>query len=324
MKTYLITGGAGFIGSMLAKRLIESGHRVIIIDDLSTGFSWNVPEGAVFHQLSVCDKDALAVLQFPYSIDAVYHLAAQSSGEISFADPIHDIKVNYLATYNMLEWCQQKNIERFIFASSMSVYGERPSGQECVAENSDCEPASYYGSNKLASEKAIRIFSGRSKIKATSLRFFNVYGPGQNMNNMRQGMVSIYMAYLMKNEPVTVKGSFDRFRDFIFIDDLIDVLIQVETAPATFNQAFNVGCGMKTTVKQLLEALLEVYGKKDFKAWVRQEGQTPGDITGVIADTGKIQKALRWTPRYDLKKGLLAMKSWAEATRNRWGTECLK
>ena len=318
MKKFVITGGGGFIGSCLAKRLIQEGHKVCILDDLSTGFKHNIPEGSVFHQVSVSDSRALAALQIPGSVDTVFHLAAQSSGEASFADPGHDIDVNYKATFNILDWCRTRNIKRFIFASSMSVYGDKKPGSEKVSELAECSPASYYGCNKLASEKMIEVFSRQAGIQSTLLRFFNVYGPGQNMKNLKQGMVSIYMAYLMKNEPVTVKGSLDRFRDFIYIEDLLDLLTLIEKSQATHQQVFNVGTGVKTTVRDLLQALLKAYGKKEFNAWVKQDSNTPGDIQGVVADVSKLQEALDWQPRYGLEEGVRRMKEWADATSDLW------
>lgn len=317
MSNYLITGGAGFIGSSLAKRLLQEGHTVHVVDDFSTGFEWNIPQGAHVHRVDLCEADRLREIQSGV-IDAVFHFAAQSSGEASFDNPARDILVNYSSTYHMLRWAEEHGVPRFIFASSMSVYGEVADGETAVAENRPCEPASYYGCNKLASEKMIRIFARQSRLKATILRFFNVYGPGQNMNNLKQGMVSIYFSYLMKDEPVTVKGPLDRFRDFVYIDDLIDAVVRCIDHPEASNATFNVGTGRKTTVAELLEALLAAYSKTPWDRWVISSGHTKGDIKGCYADVSRIKKAIGWEPRIPLMEGISRMKKWVDETAERW------
>jgi UDP-glucose 4-epimerase len=317
-KTYIVTGGAGFIGSNLAGRLIREGGTVYILDDLSAGFLRNVPEKAVFRQVDISRLENLLKLDLPDKVDAVYHMAAQSSGEASFDDPIHDIEVNYLATYNILKLAELKQCKRFVFASSMSVYGEVDSASSPIDEQYPCNPVSYYGCNKLASEKLIRVFLRGKDMKPTIFRFFNVYGPGQNMKNMKQGMASIYMSYLMKDVPVVVKGSLDRFRDFIYVDDLLDVLVKSESCTATHDEIFNVGAGTKTTVLELLRAMLKAFHKDDFSRWVIVQGSTPGDIKGFTADVSKLKAALGWAPRYDIGRGIKEMKSWIDKTLHFW------
>ena len=311
-----MTGGAGFIGSRLAKRLVEDGHGVYILDDLSTGFERNIPAGAIFYKVDVSDIGLLRDLDLPEKVDTLFHIAGQSSGEASFDDPLRDIDVNYKATYNMLELAAEMEVGRFIYASSMSVYGEIEQGERSVSEDRPVKPLSYYGCNKLASERLIRVFARRVNIRPTILRFFSIYGPGQNMKNLKQGIVSIYISYLMKNEPIIVKGALSRFRDLIYIDDLTDSLIKCESCKDTFDQVFNVGTGIKTTVRDMLKAILKVFDKKDFDTWVRVKGNTPGDIMGCTADIGKLKAALGWEPQYGIEEGLRKMKSWLDEVKH--------
>jgi len=318
MRTYIVTGGAGFIGSRLAKRLLEDGHRVYILDDLSTGFERNIPAGAAFFKVDVNDVGLLRDLDLPQRVDALFHFAGQSSGEASFDDPLRDIDVNYRATYNVLELAAKKEVGRFIYASSMSVYGEIEQSHRGVSEDHPALPISYYGCNKLASEKLITVFARQANIKPTILRFFSIYGPGQNMRNLKQGIVSIYISYLMKNRPVIVKGALNRFRDLTYIDDLTDLLIKCEDSKDTFHQVLNVGTGIKTTVEDLLKAILTAFGKKDFEKWVRVVGNTPGDIMGCTADITKLEKALNWKPQYRIAEGLAKMKLWLDETKGLW------
>ncbi len=318
MKTHLITGGAGFIGSRLAWRLCAEGHKVYILDDLSTGFLRNLPQEAVFFPADISKPGFMTKVRIPEPLDTVFHFAAQSSGEASFDNPGRDVDVNYRATYHILRFADKMRAKRFLYASSMSVYGDVGGDVHAVAEDHPCEPASYYGCNKLASEKLIAVYARRSCLKPTIFRFFNVYGPGQNMTNMKQGMVSIYLSYLMKDMPIEVKGGLGRFRDFIFIEDLLDVVIKSENDPATWNQVYNVGTGKKTTVADLLKALLDTYDKDDFDHWVKAGRETPGDVQGFCADIAKVREALGWSPRYDLREGLEAMKKWLDQTKEWW------
>ncbi len=318
MKTYLVTGGAGFIGSNLAGRLVQQGHRVHVIDDLSTGYLRNIPKEVIFHHVDISRMDELLSLDLPVDIDAIYHMAGQSSGEASFDNPIHDINANYIATYNIMKLAEKRRCRRFIYASSMSVYGEVSSTQKAVDEQYPCNPSSYYGCNKLASEKMISIFTKKTDIKPTLFRFFNVYGPGQNMKNMKQGMASIYMSYLMRDVPVIVKGSLERFRDFIYVDDLVDVLIKSELCEKMYGDVFNVGTGRTTTVLELIQSMLKAFGKKDFKLWVVVEGNTPGDIRGFAANISKLKAALGWVPEHNIEQGILKMKQWIYQTIDIW------
>lgn len=318
MKTYVVTGGAGFIGSQLAKRLVEEGQSVYVLDDLSTGFERNVPSRANFYRVDISDMGQIRDLALPPRIDALFHIAGQSSGEASFDKPLRDIDVNYKGTYNMLKLSEDKGVSRFIYASSMSVYGEFNHKNYCVNEDHTARPISYYGANKLASENLIRIFTKDGNISPTILRFFSIYGPGQNMKNLKQGIVSIYMSYIMQNRPIIVKGALTRFRDLTYIDDLIDVLIKIEDCDETFNEVFNVGTGFKTTVEELVNSILKAFGKKDFDNWVIVQGNTPGDIMGCIADIGKLKRTLGWEPSYGIEEGLGKMKQWLDDTKDLW------
>jgi UDP-glucose 4-epimerase len=200
----------------------------------------------------------------------------------------------------------------------MSVYGNVPSAHGPVREEHDCIPVSYYGGNKLASERLIRIFSKVAGMNSTIFRLFNVYGPGQNMRNMKQGMVSIYLSYLMKNKPVLVKGSLSRFRDFIYVDDVTEACLRSLDARTTFGGTFNLGTSRKTAVKALLDLLLKVYDKKDARKWVLVQGNTAGDVTGLTANISRLKKALGWGPEVGLQDGIGRMKEWLDVSAKFW------
>jgi UDP-glucose 4-epimerase len=302
----LVTGGAGFIGSHLARRLLAEGWEVSIVDNLSTGFKENVPSGSnfVFIDLS---KDGFVELLPKGPFDVVFHLAAQSSGEISFDDPAYDLKTNCLSTVLLLDWCLKTGTKRFIYTSSMSIYGD----QECqpVSETVMPKPRSFYGVGKLASEAYVKIYAGMG-LETTSLRLFNVYGPGQNMENLRHGMVSIYMAYILKNEPIIVKGSPDRYRDLVYIDDVVSAYMKCLTNKKTFGKSYNVGSGIRTSVKELLEKELLVFGHDPLAYNIQYLGPTPGDTFGILADIGAIRRDMDFEPSVALGEGLKRMRDW--------------
>ena len=307
MRTALVTGGAGFIGSHLSARLLKEGWKVCIVDNLSTGFKENVPSGAEFIFLDLSKDDFAAALPRIH-FDAVFHLAAQSSGEISFDDPVHDLKTNCLSTLILLDWCVKQGVKRFLYTSSMSIYGDQKI--QPVNEAVLPAPKSFYGAGKLSSEGYLNVYSGTG-LSTTSLRLFNVYGSGQNMANLRQGMVSIYMAYILKGQPVLVKGAPDRYRDLVYIDDVISAYMACLDNPATFGRTYNVATGKKTTVRDLVEAELKAFGHDPATYPVIYKGSTPGDTFGIVADIGNIKRDTDWSPKFSVQEGLKIMADWA-------------
>ena len=307
MKKALVTGGAGFIGSHLARRLLAEGWEVAIVDNLSTGSKDNIPPGARFVLLDL-SKDGFEKQLPGGPVDAVFHLAAQSSGEISFDDPAYDLKTNCLSTVLLLDWCLKNGTKRFMYTSSMSIYGDQE--RQPVDEAAMPKPKSFYGIGKLASEAYAGIYAGMG-LNTTSLRLFNVYGPGQNMRNLRQGMVSIYMAYILKNEPVTVKGSPDRYRDLVYIDDVVMAYMKCLDNKKTFGKSYNVGSGRKTTVRELVHAELAAFGYDPAAYPVEYGGSTPGDTFGIVADSGALKHDTGWEPAMELPEGLKRMRDWA-------------
>jgi UDP-glucose 4-epimerase len=309
MKRYLVTGAAGFVGSFIAKRLLDQGAEVWTIDNLSTGYKENIPKGTKFIQGGCQDEESIKQLS-KTKFDAILHIAGQSSGEISFENPVYDLRTNTESTLRLVQYALANGCSRFLYASSMSVYGnvaERP-----IAEDHPTNPLSFYGVGKLASEKYMSIY-GTKGLAWTALRYFNIYGPNQNMDNLKQGMVSIYLAQLLKNDKVIVKGSNDRFRDFIYIDDLVDITTQMIDDEKAFNKAFNIATGVKTTVKELLDKQVKISGlKKD----IVYEGNTPGDQKGIYADISQIKKLFGFKPKYSLDQGLEKMISWAR--KDKW------
>lgn len=307
-KKILITGGAGFIGSHLAKRCIDLGHAVTVVDNLSTGNKSNLPKGAEFVRLDIEEKDFAR--NFPSNkFDVVMHLAAQSSGEVSASEPDLDRRVNFESTREILAWAQTR-VSQFLYASSMAVYGD--SQIEKVREDDPCHPLSNYGRNKLESEKLVEAAHSPS-LSTTNFRMFSVYGPGQNMNNLKQGMVSIYLAYALKGGPILVKGASDRFRDFVFIDDVVEAWISaLNQKNKAGGKTFNIGTGVQTRVSELLRNIILTLGHDPDAFPIDYQAPTPADQKGITADISKIKRELGWSPKTLLEDGLIRMVSWAK------------
>ena len=213
---------------------------------------------------------------------------------------------------------EHHTVKKLIVASSMSVYGDVPASAGLVREDRPPAPASFYGCNKLASEATIRAFGRHRGLDYCILRLFNVYGPGQNMANMKQGMVSIYMSYLMAGRPVQVKGSLGRVRDFVYVDDVVDAFLRASRSAKAVGGTFNVGTGVHTSVRSLLRELLRAYGRPEWDRWVKVAGHTSGDVTGFASDAAALRRVLGWRPHWPLGRGVREMKLWCDATRTVW------
>lgn len=306
----LVTGAAGFIGGALSRCLQADGAQIVTIDDLSTGFRSQVPAGVEFIEGDCADRAVVARVDGP--IDAVVHIAGQSSGEISFEDPVRDLRSNVQSTLVLLERARQLGCRRFVYASSMSVYGDQPDAP--VRESAECRPNSFYGVGKLASEHDMRVWQREYGMETVALRLFNVYGRGQNMGNMRQGMVSIFLAQLIREGHIHVKGSLERFRDFVHVEDVCQAFIRALDVPAPSPIVVNIGTGVRTTVGALISALLAANGST---VPSNAHGSTPGDAHGLYADASLAARVLGWKARVTLDSGIPDMVSWAqEASRS--------
>jgi UDP-glucose 4-epimerase len=298
----LVTGGAGFIGSHLARRLRDAGYDVVIADDLSTGSAANVPDGIELVRVDLGDRSADQALA-ALSADVICHLAGQSSGEKSFDDPARDLDANARSTAILSAWALRTGVSTFIQASSMSVYGQPE--RLPMTETGPTAPISYYGASKLAAERILAIAAAQG-LRTVSMRMFSVYGPGQDLTELRQGMASIYLAYMLAGREIPVTGALDRERDLVHVDDVVAAWIQAIERPVT--GAFNLGTGEATTVAQLIRSLAEALGlDPDYP--VRECPASPGDQTRAWADISRAKRELDWRPAVALPEGLASLVS---------------
>ena len=294
METILVTGIAGFIGSRIAEKLISQNYKVIGVDDLSEGNLDNVPKGCDFINLDLISEENYSLL--PKKCDYIMHLAGQSSGEISFENPALDLKKNAITTLNLINYCIKSECKKLLYASSMSVYGNQLDNP--VKETLQEFPISCYGLSKFTAEKYLEIF--KDKINYVSVRMFNVYGPGQNLLNLKQGMVSIYLAQAIFKKEILVKGSLQRFRDFIYIDDVVNTWITLMKNNTINNTEVNLGTGKKTYVHELLDLIKKLEPNKNL---IKMEG-TKGDQSGIFACTKRLSKVIDIDSFVNLETGI--------------------
>ncbi|MEJ8865307.1 NAD-dependent epimerase/dehydratase family protein [Pseudomonas jessenii] len=256
----LITGGAGFIGSHLTDALLAKGHAVRILDDLSTGKHSNLPLDNPKVELIVGDvADAALVAQAMAGCSAVAHLAAVASVQASVDDPVRTHQSNFIGTLNVCEAMRQTGVKRVLFASSAAVYGNNGEG-ESIDEDTPKAPLTPYAVDKLASEQYFDFYHRQHGLEPVIFRFFNIYGPRQDPSSPYSGVISIFSERALKGLPITVFGDGEQTRDFVYVEDLVDLLVQAIEMPQVEVGAVNVGWNQATTLKQMLEALEAVVG----------------------------------------------------------------
>jgi UDP-glucose 4-epimerase len=286
---------------------LQAGYAVVGVDDFSSGRAENVPKGLEFIEGDLSQRSTIASI--PTDCRRILHLAGQSSGEISFDDPVADLEKNTVSTLNLIRYGIENSVERFVYASSMSVYGAVEDAP--ISESSVCRPLSCYGVGKYASEGYLRVY--QSRLPSVILRMFNVYGPGQDMRNLRQGMVSIFLAQALASGRIEVKGSVERFRDIIYIDDVIETWFRAATDRQALGRTLNVGTGVKTTVGRLLEGICELVPGATYYV----QGATPGDQSGIYADSAELTATLGIDTFTSLDAGLLKFVEWAKSVERR-------
>ena len=257
----LITGGAGFIGSHLADALLAKGHSVRILDDLSTGKPGNLPLDNPLIELIEGDvADAALVARVMQGCSAVAHLAAVASVQASVEDPVRTHQSNFIGTLNVCEAMRQAGVKRVLFASSAAIYGNNGEG-ESIDEDTAKAPLTPYASDKLAGEYYLDFYRRQHGLEPAIFRFFNIFGPRQDPSSPYSGVISIFSERALKGLPITVFGDGEQTRDFLYVEDLVDLLVQAIEAPALEVGAVNVGWNQATSLKQMLQALQEVVGE---------------------------------------------------------------
>lgn len=307
MKKILITGGFGFIGKRFVNHFQSKNIEIVVLEHPKSEVPADFPKCEIV-RADITQRLFIENLKVA-NVDAVLHLAAQSSGPRSFSIPEQDVKINVIGTINIVDWCLSNNIDRLLFASSFVIYGDHPE-LEMLSEETEFKPKSVYAISKLSCEYILKNYAQVKGIKWNALRMFNVYGPGQDITKSDQGVVGIFMNMLLKQNSVQVKGSLNRFRDLVHVDDVIqgwDLCLFSNK----FNQSYNLGSGQKSTFKNLINTIAKVLNKSDVLKLEELPG-TPGDMMGCFADISKIKKDLNYFPKYNLEDGLQNMYNWVK------------
>lgn len=297
MAKILVTGGSGFVGSNLIDRLLRDGHEITSVDDYSNGLKENNLEGVKYLQCDLSKSESLRAIT-SVDFDAVYHLAAQSSNAISMKYPARDLLTNQLATLNLIDFCSVNKISRVIFTSSMSVYGNQsvfPTSSEEAPK-----PETFYAIHKAASE---RYFQISREIDWTIFRLYTTYGAGQNLSNLEQGLVKIFLGFILRNEPIKIHGSINRIRDIIHVSDVVEALAKSLFETKTHRQIYNLGSGKTISVHQLIVEILRECGKPEDYPVIIEEGDS-GDPIKTHADIDLTRKALDWSPKVTPSEGI--------------------
>ena len=274
MSKILVTGGVGFIGAYLVKKLLEKKHKILIFDNLSTigGIKYLNRDCKFIKGNLENPKDVKKIAKWKPEI--IFHLAAQSAGESAYSDPKNDYLSNGFGTYNLCVLAKKINLKHFIYTSSVAVYGSNP--KKKINEKTLIKPDSIYGVSKYVGEMFVNQELKKSKTKTTILRVFNTYGPGEDLNFLKKGMVSIYSSYVWRNKPIIVKGSLDRIRDITYIDDVVNLLYQtIHNKKLKKNEVINLSSANCLTVKKLINQIILASKKKNVKIIVTKG--TPGD-----------------------------------------------
>jgi UDP-glucose 4-epimerase len=293
----LVTGGAGFIGSHLVDRLIQEGHQVAVVDNLSTGKKKNIHKDAKFYKMDILSDRLERVFQ-KEKPEIVSHHAAQMDVRRSVADPTFDAQSNIIGLLNLLECAVKNGARRIVFASSGgAIYGEQQVFP--APEEHPTHPLSPYGVSKLASEHYLYYYQSVCGLEYTALRYANVYGPRQDPFG-EAGVVAIFTQKLLKGEQPIINGNGMQTRDYVFVEDVIEANMAV--IHGQINDTFNVGTGKETSVNQLFRYLLDITAAKVKEI---HGPEKKGEQVRSSLDYQKNHKTLDWEPRVSLQEGLL-------------------
>jgi nucleoside-diphosphate-sugar epimerase len=303
---YLVTGGAGFIGSNIVDELVRRGHQVVVLDDLSAGKESNLADIRGKIDLRIGSVTDLAAVQPAcHGADYVIHLAARTSVPRSVENPIETNHVNIDGTLNVLVAARDAKVRRFVYAASSSAYGETPTLPKAEAMRPD--PISPYGITKYVGELYAQVFGRVYGLENVCVRYFNVFGPRQDPTSQYSGVLSRFMLAVIEGRPPVVYGDGEQSRDFTFIENIVDETLRACEAKGASGMVFNGGTGARITVNQVLKLLEKITGKK---IQAKYEPPRTGDIRDSQADAALARKVLGYEPQVPFEEGLQRTWQW--------------
>jgi UDP-glucose 4-epimerase len=305
----LVTGGAGFIGSNLARLLLDNGHRVTVLDNLMSGYEINLRELPSVNFVRGDVRDAELVNSLARNKDAIFHLAASVGNKRSIDLPFDDSQINVLGTLSVLEAARKNKVKKVVYSSSAGIFGELKTLP--IREDHPVEPDTPYGATKLAAEKLCLAYAKLYQIEAVCLRYFNVYGPNQHFDAYGN-VIPIFVHKILNGETITIFGDGEQTRDFINVRDVAHANYAAATTPGVWG-AFNLGSATRITINHLVD-LLRACASKDFR--VEHGPKRPGDVRDSLADISKAQAAFGFSPSVAMEAGLPEYMTWARANMN--------
>jgi nucleoside-diphosphate-sugar epimerase len=306
MAKYLVTGGAGFIGSHIVETLVRRGDAVRVLDNLSTGKKENL--AAVAARIEFIEGDVRAPESCSAAVkgvDHVLHEAALASVVRSVEDPLLNNSINVTGTLNMLLAARDAGVKSFVLASSSAVYGDDPSLPK--EEGKEGRLLSPYAVSKLVGEKYAQAFHALFGMNTVSLRYFNVFGPRQDPSSQYAAVIPLFIAKILRGERPVIYGDGEQSRDFIFVENVVQANIEAAESASAGGEVVNIACGVGMTVNGLLEAVNKVLGTKIEAV---HSDPRPGDIMHSTADVCKARRILGFEPRVSFLDGLKATAAW--------------
>lgn len=296
----LVTGGAGFIGSHIVERLVREGHEVKAYDNLSSGKRENLAAVASDVELVEADvRDAPQLDFYAAGCDVIFHEAAVVSVPYSVEHPQETHDVNIQGTLNVLQAAKRRGVKRVVFACSAAVYGDDPEMPK--RESMRPQPMSPYGIEKITGEYYLSVWSQLYGVETVSLRYFNVFGERQDPTSPYSGVISIFVDRALRGAGVTLFGDGGQYRDFVYVGNVVDANVRAATTPGVSGRAYNVGCGQKTTLLELLDTIEKIVGSSVPRTHAPPRA---GDIRESIADISKIRAELGYQPTVGVEEGL--------------------
>jgi UDP-glucose 4-epimerase len=293
----LVTGGAGFIGTVLTNRLVREGHQVRVLDDLSAGDPSGLHPDSLFTRGDVRDRPKLWTLL--QKADCVFHLAARVSTQESVFYPREYNDVNVGGTVSLAEAIRDAGVRRVVFTSSATVYGSQPS--QPVKETSWPNPRVPYAVSKLAAELYLFALGELNGIETIVLRIFNAYGPGQRIPPVHAPVVANFTKAVLSQASLVVHGDGSQTRDFVYVDDVVEALVAAATAPGVGGSIINIGSGEETSINALIATLGQVTRRQPE---VIHNPLESGGLARLVADLGRAKQLLGYEPRVPLREGL--------------------
>jgi UDP-glucose 4-epimerase len=309
-----VTGGAGFIGSHTIDRLFEAGCRVVVLDDFSTGKRANLSQWASDPRLMIVEVDIADGLFAPLAsitrqhgrVSRIIHLAAQTSVVRSVQNPLHDVRVNYAGTVQVLEYARSHAVEKVVLASSAAVYGDVTALP--VREDATLHPLSPYGIDKLGGEHFLHYYSAVHGVPGTALRFFNVYGPRQDPRSPYSGVISIFADRAMAGSPLTIFGTGEQTRDFVYVGDVARAVVRACLSSDGDRAVINIGTGHEVTVNELAGTIVRLCGQR---SEIVHAAERAGEIARSVADVARMRTVLGLSAEITLEDGLRETLAWA-------------